>query len=83
MVLRALELLLLMELRSVLLIMSNHLPMVQNGVWEVRIFLILGTCVNVGCIPKKLFHHIAQLGEIRTDMNEAGWSVDKNVGHQW
>ncbi len=22
-----------------------------------------GTCVNVGCIPKKLLHHAAQLGE--------------------
>lgn len=21
-----------------------------------------GTCVNVGCIPKKLLHHIAQMG---------------------
>jgi pyruvate/2-oxoglutarate dehydrogenase complex dihydrolipoamide dehydrogenase (E3) component len=21
-----------------------------------------GTCVNVGCIPKKLFHYIAQMG---------------------
>jgi len=45
--------------------------------------LISGTCVNVGCIPKKLFHHISQMGENRNDMNEAGWSVDKNIEHKW
>jgi thioredoxin reductase (NADPH) len=45
--------------------------------------LILGTCVNVGCIPKKLFHHISQMGENRNDMNEAGWNVDKNIEHKW
>ena len=26
-----------------------------------------GTCVNVGCIPKKLFHTAALLGEARKD----------------
>jgi len=54
-----------------------------NGVWEVKLSIKSGTCVNVGCIPKKLFHHIAQMGEFRSDMNEAGWSVDKNVNHKW
>lgn len=28
-----------------------------------------GTCVNVGCIPKKLFHYISELGELRNDLN--------------
>lgn len=27
-----------------------------------------GTCVNVGCIPKKLFHYAANLAESRNDM---------------
>jgi thioredoxin reductase (NADPH) len=27
-----------------------------------------GTCVNVGCIPKKLFHRAAQIGH---DINDA------------
>lgn len=26
-----------------------------------------GTCVNVGCIPKKLMHFAATLGELRHD----------------
>ena len=26
-----------------------------------------GTCVNVGCVPKKLFHHAALLGELKKD----------------
>ena len=42
-----------------------------------------GTCVNVGCIPKKLFHYISQLGELRTDFNESGWTVDHSVKHNW
>ena len=57
--------------------------MEPNGDWEVKLSFKLGTCVNVGCIPKKLFHHIAQMGEYRSDMNEAGWTVDKEVKHKW
>ena len=26
-----------------------------------------GTCVNVGCIPKKLMHHVAKMGEMKHD----------------
>ena len=32
-----------------------------------------GTCVNVGCIPKKLFHYAASLGRSMSDMKYAGW----------
>lgn len=32
-----------------------------------------GTCVNVGCIPKKLMHFAAQVGELRHDQREAGY----------
>ena len=35
-----------------------------------------GTCVNVGCIPKKLFHYAGLLGEAREDLLEAGWAID-------
>ena len=34
-----------------------------------------GTCVNVGCIPKKLMHHAAQLGEHAHHAVEFGWKV--------
>lgn len=34
-----------------------------------------GTCVNVGCIPKKLFHYTSLLGESLGDLEGAGWQV--------
>ena len=32
-----------------------------------------GTCVNVGCIPKRLMHQAALLGEAMTDSHSFGW----------
>jgi glutathione reductase (NADPH) len=34
-----------------------------------------GTCVNVGCIPKKLFHYAAHYGEDFADAAAFGWDV--------
>uniref|UniRef100_A0A1B6BXA1 thioredoxin-disulfide reductase (NADPH) n=1 Tax=Clastoptera arizonana TaxID=38151 RepID=A0A1B6BXA1_9HEMI len=34
-----------------------------------------GTCVNVGCIPKKLMHQAALLGEAIHDAKAFGWNV--------
>jgi len=43
-----------------------------------------GTCVNVGCIPKKLMHHAALLGESIKDAHKYGWEVKReNVNHNW
>lgn len=42
-----------------------------------------GTCVNVGCIPKKMMHYAGILSEIREDQLMAGFSVDKNAAHDW
>ena len=43
-----------------------------------------GTCVNVGCIPKKLMHQAALLGESVKDAKSFGWQVDKEqVSHDW
>jgi thioredoxin reductase (NADPH) len=36
-----------------------------------------GTCVNVGCIPKKLMHYAGLLAEARVDQELAGLYVDK------
>ncbi len=36
-----------------------------------------GTCVNVGCIPKKLMHYAGILAEARDDQELAGIAVDK------
>lgn len=35
-----------------------------------------GTCVNVGCIPKKLYSYAAQFNEAFSDAAGYGWSVD-------
>merc|ERR1712128_234558 len=43
-----------------------------------------GTCVNVGCIPKKLMHQAALLGEAVNDAKHFGWEVEKSqVNHNW
>ena len=41
-----------------------------------------GTCVNVGCIPKKLMHQAAQLGEGIKDAAAFGWEVP-TPAHNW
>jgi thioredoxin reductase (NADPH) len=41
-----------------------------------------GTCVNVGCIPKKLMHQAGILGESFSDAREFGWKL-RSDGHDW
>ena len=36
-----------------------------------------GTCVNVGCIPKKLMHQAAILGQSNADASAYGWVLDE------
>ena len=36
-----------------------------------------GTCVNVGCIPKKMMHYAGILAEARADMAIQGWNIDE------
>jgi len=42
-----------------------------------------GTCVNVGCIPKKMMHYAAVLAEARRDMEAQGWAVDTAEKPNW
>lgn len=42
-----------------------------------------GTCVNVGCIPKKLMHQTALLGEALNDSKEFGWQTPEKIQHNW
>jgi hypothetical protein len=43
-----------------------------------------GTCVNVGCIPKKLMHHGANLGVDHEDAVHFGWTFgDSTKSHDW
>ncbi|XP_011826899.1 PREDICTED: thioredoxin reductase 3 isoform X2 [Mandrillus leucophaeus] len=42
-----------------------------------------GTCVNVGCIPKKLMHQAALLGQALCDSRKFGWEYNQQVKHNW
>jgi len=42
-----------------------------------------GTCVNVGCIPKKLMHQTALLGEALKDSRCFGWKTPEDVEFCW
>lgn len=42
-----------------------------------------GTCVNVGCIPKKLMHQAAILGHDMKDSREFGWETPEAITHDW
>ncbi|MBN3298906.1 TRXR2 reductase, partial [Amia calva] len=42
-----------------------------------------GTCVNVGCIPKKLMHQSALLGSAVKDAGKYGWKISSPVTHDW
>ena len=42
-----------------------------------------GTCVNVGCIPKKMMHYAGILAEARADMAVQGWNIDEQERSDW
>ncbi|KAM4615715.1 thioredoxin reductase 2, tandem duplicate 2 [Polymixia lowei] len=42
-----------------------------------------GTCVNVGCIPKKLMHQAALLGTAVKDSKKYGWQITGPISHDW
>lgn len=42
-----------------------------------------GTCVNVGCIPKKLMHFSSFFGEYYDDQRECGWDLPEQRNHTW
>lgn len=53
-------------------------PSPQGSKWGLG-----GTCVNVGCIPKKLMHQASLLGGAIADAQSYGWNVPQNVHHSW
>lgn len=42
-----------------------------------------GTCVNVGCIPKKLMHHAALLRHAVNDAKVFGWNLPQPEKIDW
>jgi thioredoxin/glutathione reductase (selenoprotein) len=53
-------------------------PTPQGTTWKVG-----GTCVNVGCIPKKMMHFAAHLGESHHDQEATGWTHNETPKHDW
>ncbi|NWI04488.1 TRXR2 reductase, partial [Tichodroma muraria] len=53
-------------------------PSPQGTTWGLG-----GTCVNVGCIPKKLMHQAALLGGALKDAHHYGWNISQPVHHSW
>lgn len=45
-------------------------PSTQGTTWGIG-----GTCVNVGCVPKKLMHRAAVIGQTLHDAHHFGWKV--------
>lgn len=53
-------------------------PSNQGSKWGVG-----GTCVNVGCVPKKLMHYAGMMGSLfKYDSEKYGWCFD-NLKHDW
>lgn len=52
-------------------------PTPQKTTWGLG-----GTCLNVGCIPKKLMHTASIYGELAEDALNYGWDISKN-SHDW
>ena len=51
---------------------------------RIHIHTHLGTCVNVGCIPKILFHSASLIGEtIQHDAPEFGWKLTSSPSLNW
>ncbi|KAL4091783.1 hypothetical protein QTP88_026417 [Uroleucon formosanum] len=42
-----------------------------------------GTCVNVGCIPKKLMHQASLLGESIQEAQSYGWNISGPISFNW
>eukprot|EP00595_Chromulina_sp_UTEXLB2642_P002975 CAMPEP_0196767730 /NCGR_PEP_ID=MMETSP1095-20130614/41903_1 /TAXON_ID=96789 ORGANISM="Chromulina nebulosa, Strain UTEXLB2642" /NCGR_SAMPLE_ID=MMETSP1095 /ASSEMBLY_ACC=CAM_ASM_000446 /LENGTH=505 /DNA_ID=CAMNT_0042136327 /DNA_START=44 /DNA_END=1561 /DNA_ORIENTATION=+ len=52
-------------------------PSTQGTVWGLG-----GTCVNVGCVPKKLMHYAGLVGQSIHDAKALGWKVSQS-SHNW
>ncbi|XP_041080933.1 thioredoxin reductase 1, cytoplasmic-like [Polyodon spathula] len=60
------------------LVLDYVVPTPKGTTWGLG-----GTCVNVGCIPKKLMHQAALLGTALKDSRNFGWEYEEKVKHNW
>lgn len=55
---------------SVFTHLVSHVLYIKGSKWGLG-----GTCVNVGCIPKKLMHYAALLGDYAQESGKFGWQA--------
>ncbi|XP_043934345.1 thioredoxin reductase 3 [Protopterus annectens] len=60
------------------MVLDFVVPTPQGTTWGLG-----GTCVNVGCIPKKLMHQAALHGHSLQDSRKFGWEFSEKVQHNW
>ncbi|XP_046880909.1 thioredoxin reductase 3 isoform X2 [Hypomesus transpacificus] len=60
------------------MVLDYVVPTPKGNTWGLG-----GTCVNVGCIPKKLMHQTALLGTALQDSRKFGWEYEDIVKHNW
>lgn len=60
------------------MVLDYVVPTPKGTVWGLG-----GTCVNVGCIPKKLMHQTALLSSAMQDARTFGWEFEETVKHNW
>lgn len=60
------------------MVLDYVVPTPKGNTWGLG-----GTCVNVGCIPKKLMHQAALLGIALKDARKFGWEFEEQVQHNW
>lgn len=66
------------QLQKKVAVLDFVTPSTQGTTWGLG-----GTCVNVGCIPKKLMHHASLLGDAIRDSKAYGWNVPDQVQSDW
>ncbi|XP_078270391.1 thioredoxin reductase 1, cytoplasmic-like [Rhinoraja longicauda] len=66
------------NLNKKVLVFDYVVPTPKGTTWGLG-----GTCVNVGCIPKKLMHQAALLSQNLNDSRKFGWEFEDTVQHNW
>lgn len=66
------------ELGAKVVLFDYVKPSTQGSTWGLG-----GTCVNVGCVPKKLMHYAGLSGQSLHDAEALGWKVGESPTHDW
>ncbi|XP_070992537.1 thioredoxin reductase 2, mitochondrial-like [Oncorhynchus clarkii lewisi] len=68
----------IVEVGQTIAVLDYVEPSVKGTKWGIG-----GTCVTMGCIPKKLMHQAALLGTAVKDAQKYGWQIPRPISHDW